>query len=73
MIEWRDLILGGRKARHGRKAKVSDRRGVRDKDFDVQGRENSDPEHERSARSLNRCEPSIPARGVKNGHVEHRR
>lgn len=52
---------------------MSDRRGVGDTDFEVQGR---DIQTRRSSAcsSLNRCEPSlpnsIPARGVIEGHAQ---
>ena len=52
---------------------MSDRRGVRDKDFEVQGRENQ-TRGTSACSSLNRCEPSlpnsIPARGVIEGHTQ---
>lgn len=50
---------------------MSDRRGVRDTDFEVQGRE-IQTRGSSACSSLNRCEPSfpnsIPARGVIEGH-----
>ena len=49
----------GARARHSRNAGVSDRRGVGDTDFEVQGRDTQT--RGSSARSsLNRCEPSLP-------------
>lgn len=58
--------LQGETARHGRKAGVSDRRGVGDTDFEVQGRD-IQTRGSNACSSLNRCEPSfpnsIPARG----------
>ena len=60
-------------ARHGRKAGVSDRRGVGDTDFEVQGRD-IQTRGSSACSSLNRCEPSlpnsIPARGVIEGHAQ---
>ncbi|XQZ48393.1 hypothetical protein E2977_04480 (plasmid) [Paracoccus yeei] len=66
MIGWRDPSPRRVRTRHGRKVGVSDRRGVGDTDFEVQG---GDSVLGSSAcSSLNRCEPSlpnsIPARGV---------
>ena len=59
--------------RHGRKAGVSDRRGVGDTDFEVQGRK-IQSRGSSACSSLNRCEPSlpnsIPARGVIKGHAQ---
>ncbi|SEO28706.1 hypothetical protein SAMN04489859_105920, partial [Paracoccus alcaliphilus] len=55
----------GATARHGRKAGVSDRRGVGDTDFEVQGRK-IQSRGSSACSSLNRCEPT-PACARRHG------